>query len=252
MVIYMTSNHIFTTTVIGAGNVSSINVADLGNLSVSDTVPGDRLRLISANQFLYVCPSGVGSGASVPLYQYDVTDPTDITYIQDIDCDYTFGDDIALNYLAYYDKWVLVSGYAVHYFELGDPWDIQYAFIVWAIDVSNPANPQVTYYTVISIYSNYPYGGWDTYCCVLGDILIVASETDYSSLVRVYSLASLPASLTLIAELDISSITEDIVDIVGSGSNFFLSDRLENAVHSFSYTAIGGLTHLGSYALPGG
>ena len=175
----MTINHIFTSS--PTSTIKSIDVTDPANLSVSDTSYSLMRRIITANQFLYACARLPGITQSA-ITQIDVTDPTNMVFQQYIYCSYgSYGssaDEVLPVYPVYYDKWVLIAGskLKVPPSPPSEAWAV-----LWAIDVTDPSNPVVTSYEVAHAYISARY---DTYICLLGDILIYC----YGSIIKAYDL----------------------------------------------------------------
>ena len=242
----MTSNHIFTNST--TSTIKSIDVSDTKNLSVSDTSFSSMGRIITVNQLLYACPS-LPSVYNAPIAQIDVTDPTNLTFVQYIYCNYlsyvSEYDDTLPGYPVYYDKWVLITGYVFKDPQvIPDPGNDHYV-VLWAIDVTDPANPSVTSYEIES-RNDETLSPWVTYSCILGDILIVAID-GYSRFIKRFDLTNLPTSISL-QDTYSGGAFQDVSYIAGNASNFYIPDAGYGAVHSFSYSG-GSLSHLDTLEL---
>lgn len=238
----MTSNHIFTSS--PTSTIKSIDVTDPANLSVSDTSYSLMRRIITTNQFLYACARLPGITQSA-ITQIDVTDPTNMVFQQYIYCSYgtyhSDQDEVHAQYPAHYDKWVLFSGYKSEHTVIIPPIADETYAVLWAVDVTDPSTPVVTSYEVNHIYSG---GGYDTYICVLGDILIYC----YGSVIKAYDLTNLPTSLNLLDTWNEADVISNVEDIAGNDPNFYITDTGYGAIHSFSYSG-GSISHLDTLEL---
>ena len=235
----MTSNHIFTSS--PTSTIKSIDVSDPANLSVSDTSYSLKERIINVNQFLYACDKSPGIAQSA-ITQIDVTDPTNMVFKQYIYCSYgSYGsgaDEVLPVYPVYYDKWVLIAGSKL---KVPPPQPSEAWAVLWAIDVTDPSNPVVTSYEVAHAYISARY---DTYICLLGDILIYC----YGA-VKAYDLTNLPTSIDLQDTWNQAGVISNVNGIVGDTPNFYITDVGKGAIHSFSYTVVDGITYLDTLTL---